>query len=434
MIVLFSKQEECLGCSACKSICPTNAIKMKKDQEGFEYPSINHEICIECKQCLNVCPINNEVIHENEFSSSARFRDPIVYAVKHKSNNARMKSTSGGVFTALSDYGLLKNKVQSSKKINISNNIDKIIMRDESTESYSKYVVFGAKFDNEFNVYHDEAKTIEKRNEFRESKYVQSSIGDSFVKIKNYLLNGKKVMFSGTPCQVAGLKLYIEEINKKNPAIDLLENLIMTDIICHGTPSPTIWKDFVRYIQDKHRQRLVSFTFRNKNKGWKSYSVKATFTNQKERTDNADIMIFTKLFFSLLAHRPSCYKCKFTNLSRPSDLTMGDFWGLEKTLATFEDTAGVSLLLVNTKKGHELFSNIKDDIIFIQSNTTDCIQHNLMKPNAQPNLRGEFWSDYFEYGFLYIAKKYGGYNIVGRLRRIIINILKTTGLFSLIKK
>lgn len=388
---VFEEKQDCCGCTACEHICPTNAIKMLADEEGFLYPDIIQELCIDCGLCKKVCPIQNKLGRDD------RFDEPRVYAIKHKSNNVRMKSASGGAYPAISDY----------------------ILKESN-------IVYGVKFSEKFYVHHDRAKNIQERDEFKGSKYIQSDLRDTFIRIKDDLIDGKGVLFTGTGCQVAGLINYLDA-KKVNT-----DNLITNDIICHGTPSPLLWNEYLDFIQQK--DELASYTFRDKDVGWHGYNVRVKYEKGKEKLNTPDIRIYANLFGSGLALRPSCYHCKFTNLKRPSDIMIGDFWGIERTLPEIDDNKGVSLMMINTNKGSKVFNEIKSDMEIWESNTKDCLQPNLIRPTRCPENREQFWQDYYDKGFKYIAKKYCGYGIKSRTKKILADILKKLGMYEWVKR
>lgn len=391
MISVFDKKEECCGCTACKYICPTRAINMVFDEEGFLYPKINQELCIDCGKCKKVCPFQNTTNIEDKLD------EPLIYAVIQKDPEIRMQSSSGGAYTAISDPILEKDGL-----------------------------VYGVKFDENFNVVHSRAVNAEERNEFRGSKYVQSELNDTFTHIYDDLNSGKSVLFTGTGCQTAGLRNFLA--NKKANT----EKLIINDFVCHGTPSPLLWSNYIKFIQKKGQ--LNSYTFRYKVKGWHGYNIKAEYKNGDIKINSLKLKVFTNLFSSNLVLRPSCYNCKFANLNRPSDIMIGDYWGIEKVMPEIDDNKGVSLVLVNTDKGKAIFSEIRENLEVWQSNTEDCLQQNLLKPTGRPQMREQFWKDYNNNGFEYIAKKYAGYNIKGMTKKNIKTILVRTGLFRLIKR
>lgn len=391
MISVFDKKENCSGCTACKSICSTSAIKMIPDEEGFLYPQIDQSLCIDCSLCKKVCPFINQVDTNENFSG------PIVYAVKHKNSNIRKTSTSGGVYTAISDYSLKKSGS-----------------------------IYGVKFDDNFNVIHSKATIHGEREKFKGSKYVQSDLKDIFRDIQLELKNGKDVLFTGTGCQAAGLKSFI---NKTHTTSD---KLIINDIICHGTPSPLLWKDYLDFIQVDNR--LTDYLFRYKEKGWRGYNVKAQFEDGKVGINTLRLKSFAVLFGSDLALRPSCYNCPFANINRPSDIMIGDFWGVEKIIPEIDDNKGISLVLINTPKGKEIYDKIRDELEEWEIEIKDCLQPNLIKPTKMPDKREEFWQNYFEKGFDFIAKKYGGINICSIVKNSLRRVLLSLGLLENLKK
>jgi len=388
MISVFERKEDCCGCTACEHICPTKAVKMELDQEGFLYPIINQEMCIDCGCCRSVCAF------QNGYDKSKYFEVPIAYGVKHRNDDVRIESRSGGMFTALSD---------------------KIISKGG--------VVFGVGYCNHFKVSHKKAINRNERDEFRGSKYVQSDLKDIFIEVENELINGKDVLFTGTPCQTAGLNRYLA---LKNIPV---KNLLVCDLICHGTPSPKLFKDYIEYLEKKHNDRISSFEFRNKKLfGWKdhreSYIVKdKTFSSK----------VYTNLFYEHSALRPSCYNCKYTNMVRPSDITLADFWGVDEIIKDFNDNKGVSLVFLNTIKGERLFDEVKEDIIYKDCTGLSFKHSRLKEPVKKPKHREIFWIDYHNKGFKFITKKYGGYGIKQLIKKFIKGFLLKVGVLKLIR-
>lgn len=434
MTTLYSEKEECCGCTACKSICPVNSITMQPDEEGFLYPIIDDVLCVECGLCKTVCPLKNEVKFDRLTNKEGEL-EPLIYAIKHKSDNVRMASSSGGAYTAISDHiidPIVKDSITNKVGFNSSN------CSGNNNGCSNNSIIYGVRFSKDFNVHHASATTAAERDQFRGSKYVQSDLRNIFVNIRNNLLEGKTVLFTGTPCQTAGLYSYLKKLkfNKPNTNLsgEVTDRLILNDLICHGTPSPLLWKEYLKFIQEKHRSAVKSYSFRYKGKGWRNYTPMAVFENGKSRIDKADIMVYSNLFQSLLAHRPSCYRCKFANLRRTSDITIGDFWGIENSLPKFEDENGVSVMMINTLKGQAIFEDIKDTVAYEKSNTLDCLQRNLIEPNKKPQNRELFWGEYFREDFNYVIKKYAGYSFTGRIRRSIINCLKELKIFNVVKK
>jgi len=390
MIELYERSEDCCGCTACMSICPKDAITMAADKEGFLYPQIDEALCIECDLCTQVC-----AFHDN-YRISDNYDQPKVYAAKHRSDEVRMNSSSGGLFTAISDFILERNGV-----------------------------VYGAAFSKDFEARHQKAETVEERDTFRGSKYVQSNLLGIYKEVKTELRKGKTVLFTGTPCQNAGLRSFL---NKQ------YERLYLCDIVCHGTPSPLLWRNYVGFIEKRVKAKVSRYSFRYKRVGWRGYNVYVLLDNGQIKVNTSELLTYAKLFSSDLALRPSCHNCKFCNFNRPSDITIADFWGIEKSMPDFDDNKGVSLVLVSSAKGEALLNGIQESIVARQSSIQDCLQHNLLAPTVPSPNREQFWREYETKGFEYVLKKYGGLGYKQRVRRIIRIVLDKTGLLPVARK
>ena len=377
---VYNKKNNCYGCGACLNICPVKAITVKEDGEGFLYPYVNSELCIHCNQCKEVCPINQDmagIIKETQR----------VFAVKYKEEGVRIISTSGGMFTAISDA---------------------VLNHGGS--------VYGAAFDDELKVCHKRAISAKERDEMRGSKYVQSDIGRTFQLVRMDLSQGKQVLFTGTPCQVAGLKRFMGSADTSN--------LILCDIICHGVPCHRIWGEYKNLVEKKKRATLKLHYFRTKLNGWHSMTSKNVFHNGKEDYKSLLSQLHMNLFLSNLILRPCCYHCSFATMQRCSDLTIGDFWGVERSLPDFDDNKGISLVLTNTRKGYELLLSLNNKLEIEESTKADCLQNNLLQPTGLPAEREAFWKDYTQYGYRYTAIKYAGYTFKNRMLHIIYYAVK----------
>ncbi|GMB01661.1 Coenzyme F420 hydrogenase/dehydrogenase, beta subunit C-terminal domain [Pelosinus sp. IPA-1] len=305
MINIIDKAN-CCGCHACSNRCPQKCISMQADDEGFWYPKVDSKDCINCGLCEKVCPILNKSIVENQ---------PTAYACQIEDDQIRQQSSSGGVFTIVAASVLANHGV-----------------------------VFGAGFDREFNVLHSSVDSIDDLSNFRGSKYVQSCIGNTYEQAKNFLNQGRQVLFSGTPCQIAGFKSYLGKE---------YEGVVCVDIICHGVPSPLVWEQYRNNL--KNNNELMSISFRDKAFGWKRFSLKITYKNDEEYIKDLKSDAFMQGFLKNVYLRPSCYNCSFKTLARQSDITLADFWGIENILPSFDDDKGTSLILVNSNKGKEIF-------------------------------------------------------------------------------
>ncbi|WP_347489277.1 Coenzyme F420 hydrogenase/dehydrogenase, beta subunit C-terminal domain [Desulfoscipio sp. XC116] len=379
----------CHGCTACKAVCPVNAINMIPDQEGFLYPVINESECIMCGRCESVCQINKK---------NDRLINKVMpqqcYAIKHIDGNVRQQSSSGGAFTLITDYL-----------------IDKL-----------GAVCYGACFDENMYVQHKALYSKEHRNKARGSKYVQSDLKNTYKEINEILARGKFVLFSGTPCQVAGLQKYLNVVGAN------IDKLITLDIICTGTPSPMIWSSYINEIKEKYNSEVTAYSFRYKPVGWRYYPIMAELRDGKKVVNTLFLRTFINIFFSFNALRPSCYQCTFASGERVADITMGDFWQVDKTFPEYADNKGISLVLLNSSKGCELFNRIKNLAEIRQCDIDIAFkgQRNLNRCTEEPSSRKQFWQDYLRGGFAQIASKYGGYNFIGWIKqnlKIILTLL-----------
>ncbi len=311
---------------------------------------------------------------------------PKVYAVKHKDDNIVALSRSGGMFTALSDLILEKNGV-----------------------------VYGCVLDEKFNAKHIRADNKKDRDLMRGSKYIESKMGECFRSVKKDVLEGKKVLFSGTSCQIAGLKNFLGKE---------YENLICLDIVCHGVPSPKIWQMYLDWQIGKNKRKVVKVNFRNKIKyGWRAHTESLVFENGKQVNSG----VFRNLFYSHSILRESCYRCPYKSILHPGDITIADYWGIEKAAPEFDDNKGVSLVLINNSKGENLFKEASGFIKFKETLLEDSMQGPLKEPSKKPTNREKFWQDVEKYDFTYIAKKYGNYGLTNKVKNRLKKYLKFRG-------
>ena len=324
----ITDRTKCCGCNACTNICPKDAITMQENKNGFLYPIINQKNCINCNLCKSVCPILNKKKEDKRI---------VAYACYNNNLEERINSSSGGIFILIAKEIIRKNGV-----------------------------VFGASFDNNFDVIHSYAENEKDLRKFMGSKYTQSAIGISFKKVKFFLDNGRYVLFSGTPCQIAGLKSYLKKEYDK---------LYTQDIICHGVPSPKVWRKYLEYQKDINKENIKNISFRNKEQGWPLYRMKISFdTTAYSREASNDL--YMKAFLSNLCLRDSCYDCKFKKNNRNSDITLADYWGIEKVHPYFFDENGISLVIINSKKGNKIFDSVKNNMKYIETNIEKAIEYN----------------------------------------------------------
>lgn len=384
----------CCGCSACQQICPKNAITMIPDALGFLYPKVDLDKCVNCKLCEMVCAFNDN------YETPEAMDKPVAYGCIIKDDTERARSQSGGAFAALSSAVLDLNGI-----------------------------VYGAGFLDKYHVGHKRATNREERDEFRQSKYVQSDVNDCFRYVKADLKNGLTVLFSGTACQIAGLKSYL-----KLSRVDA-QNLFTIDIICHGVPSPGFWKDYLLFKEKEHKQPFRFFNFRDKSiAGWRAH-VESFIWEDGTKTSSRE---YTRIFYLSLMNRKSCSNCHFTNLHHPSDITIADFWGVEKQDDKFgSDNKGTSLILINTPKGNELFQRVEKKFDCIVAKQDAFMQPNMMHPTYEHPDRVYFENVYAKKGFEYVFKKYRTppkMEIVSNYIKALKNYLKEKGFAFVLKK
>lgn len=365
-------KKDCMGCYACTSICPKNCISMMDDEEGFWYPEVDYNKCIKCDKCINVCPIINRTMVENE---------PAAYACINKDDSIRMESSSGGVFTLIAEQVISEGGI-----------------------------VIGAEFNIDFEVEHNSVERIEDLDRLRGSKYVQSRIASMYVQVRDFLKQGKKVLFTGTPCQIGGLISYLGKP---------YENLICVDIVCHGVPSPAIWKKYVDFREKIAGSPTKRIAFRRKNEGWKRYSVSFLFKNNSEYREPLNKDLFMKAFLKDVCLRPSCYACEFKTLHRQSDITLADFWGIQNMLPEMDDDKGTSLIFINSETGQTLFDEIKDKMIYKEVDIQETVKYNsaAIKPPSYNPKRDGFMEKKDILPFDRLVNKYCNDSLLTRLKR-----------------
>jgi len=360
-MIQITDPSDCCGCTACMSVCGHDAITMEPDALGFLYPKVNMDKCVDCKLCEKVCAFNDH------YDTSLNLPKPDVYGARHKDPKQVASSRSGAAFIAISDW----------------------ILRQGG-------VVYGVGYTDHFRVVHKRATTEEERDEFKGSKYVQSDLDHIFRQVKQDLREGRVVLFSGTPCQTSGLNSYVGK--------RLRENLYLVDIVCHGVPSPYMWRDYLKFLEEKVGSKITWVNFRDKQKyGWRAHHETFIFGGGGENK-----MSFPFLFYKHIMFRKSCGKCHFTNTRRPSDITLADFWGWEKTNSNVnKDDKGLSLIFCNTEKGRKLFEAVKQDLDYFPAELENVLQPNMQHPSEIHPKRDQFENEYVKHGFKYVYYKYG---------------------------
>ncbi len=321
--------KDCCGCWACENACPRQCISMEEDCEGFRYPHINQTSCIDCHLCEKVCPILNKV--------EEPIKNQKAFVVQNKDEEVLKESTSGGAFSAIANYVISKNGI-----------------------------VFGAAFDNNETVRHQYVDNYEDLRLFRNSKYVQSLIGNTYKEAKRFLDEGKLVLFSGTPCQLEGLFFFLR--NKQ------YENLITIDVVCRAVPSPLVLRKYLEMQKEKMGTEFTTIKFRDKHHGYKYSSLSLWGKNNKEYHEGIDTDPYLRAFFSSTSMRPSCTQCKFRSRYRKTDITMWDCFDVENYAKKLDNDKGATRLLIHTKKGIEILNNIKDNLLEIEIDTEKAIK------------------------------------------------------------
>lgn len=360
----------CTGCGTCAQICSVHAIDMRASSEGFLYPFIEPDTCVGCNVCEKRCPVlHPPTAHSTQIET---------YGCINKNEQIRNDSSSGGVFSACAEYI-----------------ID------------TGGVVFGARFDADFSVVHGYAQTREELAAFRGSKYVQSTLGNAYADCKRFLESGRCVLFTGTPCQIGGLKAYL---NKE------YEQLYLMDMICHGVPSPLLWKKYVVYRAEQANSPVRRIAFRRKDCGWKRFSVAFSFENAAEYRATLDKDSYMQLFLRDVCLRESCYACSFKTEHRVSDITVADFWGVESVCPEMFDDKGTSLVLVQSAKGKRLLEAIKSGLRIKEVSMTESVRFNssYVKSVQRPRLRDTFFQDLEIKPLDFIFKRYGRDSICKR--------------------
>ncbi len=342
--------KECCGCSACANICPKHCIRMTENHEGFLYPQVQEENCVNCGACEKACP----VFHEASVQDSRRQ----AWAVVNQDQSVLMDSSSGGLFSALAA---------------------EMIERGGC--------VFGAAFTADFSrVHHIMVENLKDLCRLQGSKYMQSDPENCYPAVREQLIQGRWVLFTGTPCQIAGLKGFLGRDHEK---------LICADVICHGTPPSLLWRPYLKHIQKKLGSRAIAVSFRDKTEGWKKFSMKITAEDGKKYRCSLGKDPYLRMFLKNVCLRESCYNCKVKENGFFSDITMGDLWGVEQILPDIESNRGVSLALIHTEKGRILFEQISRSMSVFPVDFERAFPYNPVLTGSvrRPNERDCFFSD-----------------------------------------
>lgn len=364
-IVLFAKKNQCCACGACKNICPRDAIEMIEDEYGFLYPKIQENKCIHCGLCQRTC-----AYQKNESGNEPQQ----VYAAAAKANDILLDSASGGIFTVLAARTLK----------------DGGCVYGVSMEKENKYIL----------PRHIRITNIKNLYKLQGSKYIQSDTEMIFREVKKDLENKKKVLFSGTPCQIDGLSSFL---GKK------YDNLLTVDIICHGVPNSKMYNDYLKVLENKIKGEIIGYKFRDKTRGQGMTSKIEYSRNGKVLTKllPGKVTSYFGLFLRQEIYRENCYSCKYATQNRFSDITIGDFWGVYQEHASelqhtdMSNTKGISCVLINTERGKKAFSEIIDELEYIKSDFEKVAKYNeqLRKPCKYPENRNKLLEVYATHGY-----------------------------------
>lgn len=412
MIEIRNKQD-CCGCTACASSCPNHCITMEKDAEGFFYPIVDKSLCLDCRLCEKKCPvigkekivaaINEDKQETNRKSLLGVAQLPQAYACFNNNDQIRERSTSGGVFTALAQY-VIENKG----------------------------VVCGVIIDDTYKVVHSFAENLDELEKMRGSKYVQSEQEGVYLQIKNELLKGRLVLYSGTPCQVVGLKTYLGRE---------YERLITIDIFCHGVGSPVYWEKYVKYIQENMKSKIKEIRFREKTYGYSSACLAVYFQNGKSTHRGHDDDYYWSPFSKNLIYRPSCYACSFKRVNHVSDFSVGDYWKYSNLSSEFKESNGCSLVLCHSEKSGFIFNELRRQMAVQEVDLEEALNVNgghqasmLITCPAIPPKRELWFADMENYSVPELVNKYLPLSLKQRIKCFMKPVLFKLGILDVIKK
>ena len=367
-MINITKKADCCGCNACGDACPKQAISFKTDNEGFWYPEVDMQECIDCGLCEKVCPIINvKELKKNDLPES------VCYAAEHKNLEVVFDSTSGGLFSALAD-----------------------IMYKSG--GYVGGAVFNDDFKSVRQFISNDKKDLPR---LRSSKYLQSSLEGFYSQVRDLLKTGEKVLVCGSPCQMAALRSFLRKD---------YDNLIIADYICLGINSPKVWGKYIDSFEERYGHKVVYAKAKSKEYGWRNLTQKVILEDGKAYYETREQSNFTKGYLQTGVYcRPSCYDCKFKGYPRISDITLADFWGIEKVNTSMEKNLGTSLVMINSKKGERFFETVKGRINYVQV-PFNSIEAGNRSLNLSVNLpkvdRKQFFEDLDKMSFLQIADKY----------------------------
>ncbi len=388
MINIVDKTD-CCGCEACYNACPKKSIGMKFDEEGFLYPQVNQTTCIKCGLCEKACPIINYVPREKN-------ENQVAYLLQHKDDEICSESTAGGAFTGIASYVIEKGGI-----------------------------VFGVEMTEDYKVRHTSAETVEELRKFRNSKYVQSRVCYVFQQVKFELKKGRIVCFSGTPCQVEGLRHFLGKD---------YENLILVDVVCRAVPSPGVWDKYIQY-EVEQKGKLYSVRFRDKTLGYQYSTMELKAKDGKIYRGGIENQPWLRMFFSGMIIRPSCTDCKFRSRYRNSDFTIWDCFSSYKYDKSFDERKGTTRVLVHSGKGKKIFASIKSEFNWCEISSDDAV-HDVKEMITSPTFhtkRTEFFAEFHKLEICLLIQKYFPVTLKLKLKKYARLGLNFVGLDKVIK-
>ena len=373
-MIRITNESQCCGCAACYNICPTKCIRMKKNSEGFSYPEVDVQQCLNCRKCEKACPmINGQVNTSNEVKAS--------YSVVSLNMKERLQSSSGGVFSVL-----------AKEVISNGGSVYGVAMSMDCRTAE-----------------HTRVNTVDSLSILRGSKYLQAQPNETYSEVKRDLNQGLPVLFSGTMCQVNGLKGYLGHD---------YENLITVDVVCHGVPSQALWEKYVNYEERRHNGVITAVNFRHKKKGWQNFGIEK-IEGGKRIWSSIEKDPYMHMFLNNYCLRPSCYKCLAKKIKQ-SDISLADFWGVDSFTPEMNDGKGTSLVLIRTEKGKRLFASIESKIKFKQITYEQAVAHNPAEYASakRPHERESFFKDMNSMEFNELANRYYKPKKMGMIKKI----------------